>query len=667
MNIFFEFIKGNILINEKNESMNFCVKLINNKLFKIILLYLLISIRNINPLNEKIVVEINNKINETLFEKDLDFSNYSTEMKIIAVYYPEFIYINDNYINKDGNEEKNKNFENSNSQKELNININEKFKNSFLYEDIKMNIKLAKNHGIYGFGIIYYWFSGKILYEEVINMFLEKKDINYPFFIIWKNDNLEYNNSNNNIIIEQDYNLDSIINFIKDVKKFFTCDNYITISQKPILAIYETNVIPNLKEFIPNLRITAKEYGIGALYIIGTLNEDKNNNYTNLFDYFYEFPPKNINIEELINNEMYYYSSLIYNIYFKYINNANNNHFYRGIILGLDNTLINKTSFKIKEYSPEKLYIISKFLINWTKSHYNKKNYFIFINAWNNWKEGNYLQPDQKYGYASINSLSKAIFNLPYKKYKSNLSNLQNKCKVAIQAHIFYDDLIFDIINKTNNMPTLFDLYISTTSNETKDIIIEYVKKYSKATKYEIITINNKGRDVLPLLTQLKENIKRYKYICHLHSKKSKTSPDIGISWRNYLFNNLLGNLEIVSEILSDFENIDKLGFLFPETFCEVIKHSLKLTKKNKKYMNYIIKKLFNNYKIGNQLFFPAGNMFWARTKAIYQIFEFNFNRMFDKEKDQVNDTIMHGIERIWLYLVKLNGYYYKTIFKSFN
>ena len=316
MNIFFEFIKGNILINEKNESMNFCVKLINNKLFKIILLYLLISIRNINPLNEKIVVEINNKINETLFEKDLDFSNYSTEMKIIAVYYPEFIYINDNYINKDGNEEKNKNFENSNSQKELNININEKFKNSFLYEDIKMNIKLAKNHGIYGFGIIYYWFSGKILYEEVINMFLEKKDINYPFFIIWKNDNLEYNNSNNNIIIEQDYNLDSIINFIKDVKKFFTCDNYITISQKPILAIYETNVIPNLKEFIPNLRITAKEYGIGALYIIGTLNEDKNNNYTNLFDYFYEFPPKNINIEELINNEMYYYSSLIYNIYF---------------------------------------------------------------------------------------------------------------------------------------------------------------------------------------------------------------------------------------------------------------------------------------------------------------------------------------------------------------
>ena len=83
--------------------------------------------------------------------------------------------------------------------------------------------------------------------------------------------------------------------------------------------------------------------------------------------------------------------------------------------------------------------------------------------------------------------------------------------------------------------------------------------------------------------------------------------------------------------------------------------------------MNYIIKKLFPNYKIGNQFFFFFFFMFWARVNAIYQIFVYDFNKFFDKEKGQINDTIMHGIERIWLYLVKLNGYYYKTIFKSIN
>ena len=81
--------------------------------------------------------------------------------------------------------------------------------------------------------------------------------------------------------------------------------------------------------------------------------------------------------------------------------------------------------------------------------------------------------------------------------------------------------------------------------------------------------------------------------------------------------------------------------------------------------MKYILKKIFSNIKLGNTLEFPAGNMFWARVKAIYQIFFINFNNKFDNESGQTNDTIMHGIERIWLYLVKLNGFYYKIIFKN--
>ena len=58
--------------------------------------------------------------------------------------------------------------------------------------------------------------------------------------------------------------------------------------------------------------------------------------------------------------------------------------------------------------------------------------------------------------------------------------------------------------------------------------------------------------------------------------------------------------------------------------------------------------------------------MFWSRTEAISQIFIADFCKYFPDENDQTNDTIMHGIERIWLYLAKLNGFYYKIIFKRF-
>ena len=164
----------------------------------------------------------------------------------------------------------------------------------------------------------------------------------------------------------------------------------------------------------------------------------------------------------------------------------------------------------------------------------------------------------------------------------------------------------------------------------------------------------------------MKPKLKFYKYICHIHTKKSLTEPETGFLWRNYLFNNLLGNGDIISEILYDFENNEKLGFIFPETFYGIIKHFYRLTKGTKKWMNFLRIKLFPHYKISELFNFPAGNMFWSKVEAIFQLFTYDFSEYFPNEGEQTNDTIMHGIERIWLYLVVYNGYYYKTIFKFF-
>ena len=176
----------------------------------------------------------------------------------------------------------------------------------------------------------------------------------------------------------------------------------------------------------------------------------------------------------------------------------------------------------------------------------------------------------------------------------------------------------------------------------------------------------NKGRDILPFIIQMKNNFKQYKYICHIHSKKSETSPEIGYHWRNYLFNNLLGNVDIVSEILNEFETNKKLGFIFPETFYKIIGSFYILTYGTKQWINKLSKRFFPDFTIDKLVNFPAGNMFWAKTKAIFQIFVVDFSECFPIEDEQINDTIMHGIERIWLYLVKYNHFKYKYIFKHF-
>jgi len=359
------------------------------------------------------------------------------------------------------------------------------------------------------------------------------------------------------------------------------------------------------------------------------------------------------------------YTALIYkNIYLNNNIDTKKIPIYRGSMLEWDNCPRTTNCAIFDYYSPEQFYILNKIIIEWTKRNYNKENRIIFINAWNEWGEGSYLEPDDKYGYASINSLSKALFNLSYIK-TNNLSNFNVNDKILVQAHLNYDYLIEEIINFTNNIPVKFDLFISLSSKIVNKDIQKYIKNNSKAYNYEIKTFPNEKDDILPFLEQVMDNIKKYKYCCHIYSKKS-IHIDFEDEWRNYLLNNLLGDRNIISEILTEFKINESLGFIYPETFYKVLKIFGK--KRNDFYSkrtNLLLNEIFPNVKIVKTYFeFPEGNMFWAKTNAIYQIFDKYFVLKIKKENQGLDNTIQNSLERIWIYLVKLNGYYYKKIFK---
>ena len=611
----------------------------------------------ININTKKINIEINNIFNYSLYEKNLNFSNYSSDIKPIVFFYPEYIFNNNSNFNI--------NINNYFRDKE---NIS-KFDKNDLFEIVKEKVDLAMSHGIYGF-CVYYCLD--FIYEtNKILQILQNKLINFPFFLIWKNDNLKLINIKNNISKIEELYLKALDIFINNTKKYIIGENYIKINNKPIISINQPLIIPKLNNFIIFLREKAKTYEIGDIFIFFPLrNITKSSKFISIFDGAYDlynlYP-----IEENKNKQInLFFSGILHrNMILNTFKMNINIPIYRTSILEITNY---SKKNKLNDYSPYKFYLLNKILIKSVKHNFNKNNRFIFIFSWNNYKNRNYLEPDEKYGYASLNYLSKALFNLS-NNYNFSKIILKKGCYVAIQAHIYYEDLIFEIINKTNNMPIKFDLYITTISYDKKCIIEKYVKNYSLSAKYEIKIVENRGRDVLPLIKQLKYKIKKYKYFCHIHTKKSKHLQNFGNKWRDYLYNNLLGSREIINEILNDFETFDNLGFIFPELYYGLIKDNdyfydtdFIIHKQNIKYMNYILNKINPKYKIGFKINFPAGNMFWAKVKAVYQIFEIRFIKKFPTELNQTNDTIMHAIERIWLYLVKLNGYDYKMIFKYY-
>ena len=575
------------------------------------------------------------------YEKEINFSSYKTDIKAIAFFFP-------NNINYYYNHRK------------------ESYKaNITITSIIKEQTDLAKNHGIFGFGIIYD-LLGEID-NKVLDVFYENKIIDFPFMIIWKNENFfqhikrfEDNILNDIQLLENELN-----KFIKKIKKYLISKQYIKINLKPVLSLNEPLIFKNIDIVMSILRKKSKENEIGEIFFMYPLTSIKN---FSSFKYIKSFDAAYESLEKDFNNRDLYYIGVIYkNILLNYLNT--NFTVYRTSLLEISNTSVKNS---LKNYSPRKYFILNKIINEWTNEKF-KQNKIIFVNSWNNYQEGNYLEPDNQYGYSSINSFSKALFNRSFKENNCILIQLNYSYAIAVQAHIFYEDLIEIVINKTNNIPKKFDLFITTTSLIKKKKIEEYVKKASLANKYEIKIVLNKGRDILPFIIQMKEVFKNYKYICHIHTKKSLHSPFLGDIWRNYLFENLLGNKEIVCEILRDFVQYEKLGLLFPEPPYNIIQNmdnfytsKFIYNKPNIKYMNYILKYLSPRVKVGNKLIFPVGNMFWAKVEAIHQIFELKFFEQFPKELNQTNGTIMHAIERIWLYLVKLNGFYYNMIFKYY-
>ena len=652
------------------------IKIIKSKIiffmlfFKIIIIFInslnLIYTFNFKVYKNKSFIEIDNIINITFYENNFNFSNYNTNIKIIAIYVPNF-YSTKSLVNNDFNYLKllenilPRYRDQPRTLGDNNYLINYNLANT---QVIKKQIELAKSHGIFGFAIYFYWFCGKTIFDKPLNIIYEHQ-IKFNYMIIWKNEKVV--NENNEVLLEEKYEPKFSEKFIEDIKNYLFDKRYIRIDGKPVIGIYDSKKIPQLKETLLIWRNKAKELKIGELYIISNLNKNliQELNNKELFEAIYRFPPNDLLENKIIENtrqNYYYYYGLLYsNIIYE--NKEGNFPIYKGSILEFDNSTINKKGKVFGDYSPEIFYLMNKNIIKWTKENYNKSNRIIFINGWNNYLEGTYLEPDSKYGFGSLNALSKALFDLPYRYMNYSLLNLKKLCLVAIQAHIYYEDLINEIVNKTNNIPVKFDLYITTDNFQKMQYIQNYTNRYSKANNVIIKTVENKGRDILPLLIQLGEVIDKYKYFCHIHSKKTLQNKEVGRKWRTYLYENLLGSSEIISEILSDLENNNKLGFIYPENFYEVVKDTMDTEIFIKESMNYLLDRLFPGYIITNEYFdFPAGDMFWARSKAVQQIFKIDLKKDIPNEKG--SKAILWAIERIWLFLVKLNGFFYKKYLK---
>lgn len=274
--------------------------------------------------------------------------------------------------------------------------------------------KIAQDHGIYGLCIHHYWFNGKQLIDQPVNEMIRLNEPNVPFMLCWANENWtrRWDGLDQEVLIQQDYTAEDHRNHCKWLcENIFNDERYIRVNGKPFFLFFNADIIPNIEETIKIWKNEAKNNGFDDIYLGGVRTaEGKIPNAQKIgFDIAIEWQPdwKNLFEAPSILQRLLAklglgqnYRSMDYEyVVSKMISKSKpaDKHFHC-VMPSWDNSARRKNNpFIIKDSTPNKYKHWLEAVCEKTEVYSDDEN-FIFINAMNEWAEGNHLEPDQKWG-----------------------------------------------------------------------------------------------------------------------------------------------------------------------------------------------------------------------------------------------------------------------------
>jgi len=369
----------------------------------------------------------------------------NTDMKVIAMYLPQFHEV------KENNEWWGTGFTDWVSAKEALPLFDGHYqprvpRNDYYYDlsqkkTMEWQADLMHQYSVDGFCMYHYWFKdGRKVLERPAENLLEWKDIDMPFCFCWANEtwarswsNIKKKNVWTNkheiqncsdefgILLEQKYgDKNDWKAHLEYLIPFFNDSRYIRIDNRPVFVIYKSSDIECIDEMIYYWKEKIVNYGIEGLYVIGA---NCNALAGEVVDA--ELCPEPLGGMRSANriyklNELtcFDYKNLWENILQEDLGTIKT--FYGGFVGYDDTPRRGGEGSVVLKGSPKKF---AKYLTELMAKNAANNNYIVFLNAWNEWGEGMYLEPDERYG-------TKFLEAIPYAKlkYSEHIYKYKEKC-----------------------------------------------------------------------------------------------------------------------------------------------------------------------------------------------------------------------------------------------
>lgn len=284
---------------------------------------------------------------------------------------------------------------------------------------------LAREYGIEGFCYWHYWFDGKRILERPFNEVLSSGKPDFPFCLGWANESWTgiWHGCPDRVLVEQTYSgaKDEEAHF-NSLLPAFTDSRYLKVAERPIFFIYKPHLLPDSKRFIEHWRELALKSGLKGLYFVGNTNlknwdyeQDgfdamiKHNPGVTAHPYFnrphrrvVKFLRRQIGkiFSESLGCKLFGLNTMPYK---KYIYRAIPGSFaereeYPCVVPNWDNTPRSGIRGYVLRGSTPELFELHLRKAVAQVAHRNPERRIIFIKSWNEWAEGNYLEPDRRFG-----------------------------------------------------------------------------------------------------------------------------------------------------------------------------------------------------------------------------------------------------------------------------
>ena len=284
----------------------------------------------------------------------------------------------------------------------------------------RRQVELAKRHGVGGFCFYFYWFAGRRLLETPLLNYLNDDTLDLPFCLCWANENWtrRWDGREQDLLIGQEHSAEDDLRFIEYISRYLKDSRYIRIGGRPLLLVYRPALFPDPAATVVRWREWCRANGIGELYIA-------------MVQSFQDLDPRPYGIDAAI--EFPWHTGLPTDVTAHLVPAKSDFRGYvfdwedyaikcedqpdqpwtqmRGVMPGWDNTPRRKAEAHLFQgHTPASYGRWLRSALRWTLArNRSAEERLLFINAWNEWGEGAYLEPDHRFGYAFLNATRTAV------------------------------------------------------------------------------------------------------------------------------------------------------------------------------------------------------------------------------------------------------------------